>query len=127
MVNKKAQDLIVKMQKSIADNGINVEELVKDLTVLRTYAVAETIPRLAKAIRLTFEHIEEYEGFFIPIPDDEMVDEEGEVIGVVEAASETDTESLVYLLSIMSDAHNKMNYEELKEYNLALKDYAENN
>ena len=127
MVSQKAQDLIVKMQKSITDNGINVEELVNDLKELRTYAVAEKIPRLAKAIRLTFEHIGEYEGFFIPQPEDEMIDEEGEVIGVIEAASETDTDSLMYLLSIMSDAHNKMNYEELKEYNLALKDYAENN
>ncbi|MGB1003989.1 MAG: hypothetical protein ACPGVC_07165 [Salibacteraceae bacterium] len=127
MVSQKAQDLIVKMQKSISDNGINVEELVKELTELRTYAVAEKIPRLCKAIRLTFEHIEEYEGFFIPQPEDEMVDEEGEVIGVIEASSETDTDSLLYLLSIMSDANNKMNFEELKEYNLALKDYAENN
>jgi hypothetical protein len=127
VVSQKAQDLIVKMQKSISDNGINVEELVKDLTELRTYAVAEKIPRLAKAIRLTFEHIGEYEGFFIPVPEDEMVDEEGEVIGVVEAATETDTESLDYLLSIMSDANNKMNYEELKEYNVALKAYADEN
>ena len=127
MVNKKAQDLIQKMQKSISDNGINVEELVKDFTELRTFAVAEKIPRLAKAIRLTFEHIEEYEGFFIPEPEDEMVDEEGEVIGVIEAPTETDTDSLLYLLSIMSDAHNKMNHEELKEYNVALKEYAEEN
>ncbi|UTW66237.1 hypothetical protein KFE94_16535 [bacterium SCSIO 12643] len=127
MVNKKAQDLIQKMQQSISDNGIVIEEMVNDLKELRTYAVAEKIPRLAKAIRLTYEHIEEYEGFFIPQPEDEMVDEDGEVIGVIEAANETDTDSLVYLLSIMSDAHNKMNHAELKEYNLALKDYAENN
>ena len=127
MVNKKAQELISKIQKSITDNGINVEELVKDFTELRTYAVAEKIPRLAKAIRLTFEHIGEYEGFFIPIPEDEMVDEEGEVIGVVEASSEDDADSLHYLLSIMSDAHNKMNHEELGEYNVALKQYAEDN
>jgi len=127
VVNKKAQELISKIQKSITDNGINVEELVKDFTELRTYAVAEKIPRLAKAIRLTFEHIGEYEGFFIPIPEDEMVDEEGEVIGVVEASSEDDADSLHYLLSIMSDAHNKMNHEELGEYNVALKQYAEDN
>ena len=127
VVNKKAQELIQKMQKGIAANGINVEELVKDFTELRTYAVAEKIPRLAKSIRLTFEHIGEYEGFFIPEPEDEMIDEDGEVIGVIEAPTETDTDSLVYLLSIMSDAHNKMNHEELKEYNVALKAYAEEN
>ena len=127
MVNKKAQELIQKMQKSISDNGINVEELVKDFTELRTFAVAEKIPRLAKAIRLTFEHIGEYEGFFIPEPEDEMIDEDGEVIGVIEASTENDTDSLLYLLSIMSDAHNKMNHEELKEYNVALKAYAEDN
>ncbi len=127
MVNKKAQALIEKMQKSISENGINVEELVADFKELRTFAVAEQIPRLAKAIRLTFEHLEEYEGFYIPEPEDEMVDEEGEVIGVIEAGAEHDTDSLLYLISIMSDAHNKMNYAELKEYNLALKAYAEEN
>jgi hypothetical protein len=127
VVNKKAQDLIKKMQQSITDNGIKVEELINEFKELRTYAVAEKIPRLAKAIRLTFEHIEEFQGFFIPQPEDEMVDEEGEVIGVIEASSETDTDSLIYLLSIMSDANNKMNHSELKEYNIALKDYAENN
>lgn len=127
MVNKKAQDLINKMQQSITDNGVNVEELVNDLKELRTYAVTEEIPRLAKAIRLTYEHIEEYEGFFIPMPDDEMVDEEGEVIGVITASNEEDAESLHYLLSIMSDAKNKMNHEELGEYNAALKQYAEDN
>ncbi len=127
MVNKKAQELINKMQQSITDNGINVEQLVSDFKTLREFAIAEQIPRLVKCIRLTNEHLEEYEGFFIPQPEDELVDEEGEVIGVVEAANDSDDESLHYLLSIMSDAHNKMNYEELKEYNLALKDYAENN
>ena len=115
------------MQNSITENGINAEELVTSLTELRTYAVAEKMPRLAKGIRLTFEHIAEYKGFFVPVPEDEMIDEEGEVIGTVEAATETDTDSLLYLLSIMSDANNKMNYEELKEYNIALKDYADNN
>jgi hypothetical protein len=127
VVNKKAQTLIAKMQKSISDNGINVDELVADFKELRTFAVAEKLPRLAKGIRLSFEHIEEYKGFFIPIPEDEMVDEEGEVIGVVEVANDNDAESLHYLLDIMSDVHNKMNHEELGEYNVALKQYAEDN
>lgn len=127
MVNKKAQELIAKMQKSVEDNGIQVEELVADLQALRNFSIAEKLPRLTKAIRLTYEHIGEYEGFFIPQPEDEMVDEEGEVIGVIEASSETDTDSLLYLLSIMQDAENKMNAEELKEYNEALKEYAEEN
>ena len=127
MVNKKAQELIAKMQKSVEDNGIQVEELVADLQALRNFSIAEKLPRLTKAIRLTYEHIGEYEGFFIPQPEDEMVDEEGEVIGVIEAASETDTDSLLYLFSIMQDAENKMNAEELKEYNEALKEYAEEN
>ena len=127
MVNKKAQELIAKMQKSVEDNGIQVEELVADLQALRNFSIAEKLPRLTKAIRLTYEHIGEYKGFFIPQPEDEMVDEEGEVIGVIEASSETDTDSLLYLFSIMQDAENKMNAEELKEYNEALKEYAEEN
>ncbi len=127
MVNKKAQELIAKMQKSVEDNGINVDELVADLQTLRPFSIAEKLPRLTKAIRLTNEHIAEYKGFFIPQPEDEMIDEEGEVIGVIEATSETDTDSLIYLFSIMQDAENKMNAEELKEYNDALKEYAENN
>jgi len=127
VVNKKAQELIAKMQKSVEDNGINVDELVADLQTLRPFSIAEKLPRLTKAIRLTNEHIAEYKGFFIPQPEDEMIDEEGEVIGVIEATSETDTDSLIYLFSIMQDAENKMNAEELKEYNDALKEYAENN
>lgn len=127
MVNKKAQELIAKMQSSVEDNGIKVEELVADLQTLRTFSIAEKLPRLTKVIRLAHEHIGEYKGFFIPQPEDEMVDEEGEVIGVIEAASETDTDSLLYLFSIMQDAENKMNAEELKEYIDAFKEYAENN
>lgn len=127
MVNKKAQALIEKMQKSITDNGINVEELAANFKELREFAIIEKMPRLVKCFRYTYEHLEEYDGFFIPQPEDELVDEEGEVVGVIEAASDNDADSLHYLLSIMSDAHNKMNHEELKEYNVAMKEYAEEN
>ena len=127
MENKKALKLIEKIQKNISENGIDIEQSVNDLMELRTFAIDEKIPRLAKCIRLTCEHLNEYEGFFIPQPDDELVDEDGEVIGIIETANDSDVDSLLYLLSIMKDPHNKINHEEIGEYVTALKEYAAEN
>jgi hypothetical protein len=125
--NKKALKLIEKIQKDISEKGIEIDQLVSDLLELRTYAIDEKIPRLAKCLRLTCEHLNEYEGFFIPQPDDELVDEDGEVIGIIESANDSDVNSLLYLLSIMRDPHNKINHEEIGEYVAALKEYAAEN
>ena len=106
-------------------NGIITNTIVEDLKELRPYAVEEKDPLLAKVIRLTSEHIETYQTFDIPIPEDEPV--EG-----FEEEEETDEdfdpiESLDYLLSLMAESKNKINALELREYSNQLTAYAEEN
>jgi hypothetical protein len=106
-------------------NGIITNTIVEDLKELRPYAVEENSPLLAKVIRLTFEHIETYDSFNIPIPEDEPVEgfeEEPESNNEFDPA-----ESLDYLLSLMAEAKNKINAIELREYSNQLMAYAEEN
>ncbi|HEY9185661.1 MAG TPA: hypothetical protein VIM94_10070 [Salegentibacter sp.] len=125
MKNIKAQQLLNKIQRDLMRNGIIINTLVKDLKELRTIIVDEEgNPLLAKALRLTYEHIENFEGFEIAVPDDEPM-EEGEEIP--ENTAETGQESLDYLLSLMADPENKVNKIELREYVNALNTYAEEN
>lgn len=105
-------------------NGIIINTLVEDLKELRPYAIEEEDPLLAKVIRLTYEHIEEYDTFDIPIPDDEPLDETEESTAAPETNPE---ESLDYLLSLMSDTSIKNNEMDLREYSRALQEYAEEN
>ncbi len=106
-------------------NGIITNTLVDDLKELRPYAVEEQNPLLAKVIRLTFEHIEEYQTFDIPIPEDEPVEGfEGEN---EETSAVDPQESLDYLLSLMAEPKNKVNALELREYSNNLIAYAEEN
>lgn len=125
MENNKAQKLLNKIQGDLMQNGIVTNTIVEDLKALRPYAVEENNPLLAKVIRLTFEHIETYGTFDIPIPQDEPIEgfEEEEIDD-----SETDPkESLDYLLSLISESQNKINEQELREYSSALNAYAEEN
>lgn len=125
MENPKAQKLLNKIQRDLLRNGIILNTIVEDLKELRPYAVEEQNPLLAKVIRLTYEHIETYGTFDIPIPEDEPVEgfEEDE-----EAANEVNPEeSLDYLLSLMAESKNKVNALELREYSNALTEYAEEN
>lgn len=106
MKNPKAQKLLDKIHRDLLRNGIVINTIVEDLKELRPYAVEEEDPLLAKVIRLTFEHIESYQTFDIPIPEDEPLDE------LDENDSENDStpeESLDYLLSLMSDTAIKNN------------------
>lgn len=116
-------------------NGIVTNTIIKDLKELRPFAVEEKNPLLAKVIRLTFEHIETYQTFDIPIPDDEPVENaEGEE-GIEEAVEVEETEekaidpqeSLDYLLSLMAESKNKVNALELREFSNNLIAYAEEN
>jgi len=122
--NPKGQKLLDKIQRDLMRNGLIINTIVDDLKELRPFAVEEEDPLLAKVIRLTYEHIEEYQTFDIPIPDDEPLDE------AEEATASPDTnpeESLDYLLSLMSDTSIKNNEIDLREYSRALQEYAEEN
>jgi len=122
--NPKGQKLLNKIQRNLMRNGIIINTIVEDLKELRPYAVEDENPLLAKVIRLTYEHIENYQTFNIPIPEDEPLDENEEV----SASSDFDPqESLDYLLSIMFDTTIKNNQMDLREYSVDLQKYAEEN
>lgn len=125
MENKKAKKLIEKILSDLDDKGIDINNLIEDLQALRPYAVEEKIPLLAKVIRLTFEHLQSHEGFGIPIPDDEPIEEtneEGEIIATIpQQIRDFDAkESLKYLISLMQDMSNKINLIDLRAYCNAL-------
>ena len=120
MENPSAQKLINKVQVDLLKKGFNAETLIADLKKLREYSLEEGNPVLTKALRLTYEHLEENGAFLIPIPDDEPVEEGEEVISDRKAGNENNLESLEYLLSLFGDLKNKNNILDLKEYNKAL-------
>lgn len=123
--NPKAQKLLNKIQRDLMRNGIITNTIVDDLKELRPYAVEEQNPLLAKVIRLTYEHIETYQTFDIPIPEDEPVEGfEAENSSVSEVDPQ---ESLDYLLSLMAEPENRINALELREYSNNLIAYAEEN
>ena len=80
--NPKAIKLIHKLIEDVSQNGIIINTVVDDLRALRPFTIQEELPLLAKATRLSAEHIEENETFAIPIPQDEPI--EGEEIEVLE-------------------------------------------
>lgn len=127
MTDNKAQKLIDKIIDELRRNGIITNTLVADLKELRPYAVAENRPVLAKAIRLTYEHIDEFGTFTIPIPEDEdIIDEEtGEIIASSDSEPSGPTESLIYLMSLIKNEEHRRNKQEIRSFNNALKQYAE--
>jgi len=122
--NPSAQKLIKKIQVDLLKNGFVAETLITDLKKLREYALEEQVPVLVKAIRLTYEHLEANGAFLIPIPDDEPVDEETELITDGNTVStENNMESLEYIISLFTDLSNKNNMLDLREYNKALQEF----
>lgn len=129
--NTKAQALIKKILDDLEHVGIITNTLVNDLKELRPYAVEEKEPVIAKAIRLTFEHIETYETFHIPIPEDEPIEDLEVDFELHETETETiqstPKENLIYLVTLMKDADNRRNMQEIREFNEAMIAYAEEN
>lgn len=126
MTNKKAQKLIEKIADDLKRNGIITNTLIEDLKELRPYAVKENRPVVAKAIRLIYEHVEQFETFAISIPEDEdiILEETGEVIPA-ETTSNGPSENLVYLISLIANEEHRRNKQEIREFNEALIEYAE--
>lgn len=119
MENPSAQKLINKIQVDLFKKGFDAETLIADLKKLREYSLEEQNPVLTKALRLTYEHLEANGAFLIPIPDDEPVDEETEVVSDTQSTTENNLESLEYLISLFSDLSHKNNLLDLREYNKA--------
>ncbi len=118
--NANAIKLIKLIQSDLVTDGIVTEQIVPNLKKLREYALLEEVPTLVKAIRLTYEHIEANNAFFIAMPNDEPIDESDEVQTTVISEPVNDIESLQYLLSLFKDPTNKHNIIDLKEYNSKL-------
>src|SRR5699024_1924025 len=109
------------------ENGIKTTSLVEALKELRPFAVAENRPVVAKSIRLVYQHLETFDTFAVQIPnDEEIIDEEsGVVLAADESQESTPTESLHYILSLIEHEEHKRNKQEIREFNNALKEYAE--
>lgn len=123
MKSIEAQKLINRISKDLIKSGIVKENLVKELTELREHALEEKDPTVTKVLRLTYEHIGTYGTFNIPIPQDELVDEEGEAVEQEPlAADDLDSrkESLDFLLSLIAGSDKPENREDIKEYRDAL-------
>lgn len=122
--DSKAVNLVKKLIADVAQNGIIINTVVEDLKILRPHTITEQLPLLAKATRLSAEHIEENETFAIPIPqDDDIEDENEEIIAAVDVAASTPEESLHYFLCLIRDIDKKANEDELRVYVKALNEY----
>lgn len=118
MENKQALKLIEKIQKELFKDNFEVPEIVTDLKKLREISLELNNPVLTKALRLAYEHLENNDGFYIGIPDDEPVDVK-DVENQANNSEENNIESLNYFLSLLTDLDKKNNMLDLKEYNKA--------
>lgn len=112
MKHKEAHKAIENIIAEINQKSIEPETISEKLKNLRTYAVEEKRPVVAKALRLVYEHIEENESFIIPIPTDEPLEEEEDDVQLI-----TGDESLIYLLNLIKKSSNQINLQEIREYN----------
>ncbi len=118
MENKQALKLIEKIQKELFKDNFEVSEIVAELKKLREITLELNNPVVTKALRLAYEHIENNNGFFIGIPDDEPVDsKETEIQANI--SEENNVESFNYFLSLLTDLDKKNNVLDLREYNKA--------
>ncbi len=127
MENKKALKLIDSIVKTLESDQIVTDEVVEMVKELRPYAIEESLPVVAKTLRLVSEHVEENEVFAIPIPQDEpIIDEEtGEEVEPEAKDIITGSESLIYLINLIKNSNNIANKAEIREYNRKMEAFAE--
>ena len=127
MENKKATKLIESIVKDLESNQIITNDVVEMVKELRPFAVEESLPVVAKTLRLVYEHIKENEVFAIPIPQDEpLTDEEtGEEIEPEASEIITGSDSLLYLINLIKKSENPANKSEIREYNRKMEAFAE--
>ena len=68
MQNKQAIQLIEKIQKQISSKKHDFSSIIEDLKKVREITMDMNNPVLTKALRLSFEHLEENKAFLIEIP-----------------------------------------------------------
>ena len=111
-----AKEKLGKIIQSVEQNGVQAENLIEDLKALREIAKMEKDPLVVKLLRFTYEYLQENGAFDVEGQFEE--DEEGNRFPV---EGIEDQENLVYLLSLLQNAEQKVNREELKDYRDALK------
>mgnify|MGYP006439044125 CR=1 FL=1 len=119
MDNKKTIKKLDKIIDDVEQNGILYSSLADSLKELREMVVKDDLPVLAKVIRLTYQHLEEFEDFYIPIPEDEPLEEDQEKENV------KGKESILYLMNLIKHYENKFNQEEIRQYINYLEVFAE--
>lgn len=113
MTSSKANKIIQDIIDQVSKDGIDVESVVTQLKELRPIAIQEKDPLLIRAIRLTYEHLEESEDFELNCM--EEVDEDEEVVEESEDES-TPEENLAYMLQLWIQSDNKYNREEIRTF-----------
>jgi hypothetical protein len=111
LANQKLDAIISKVEQ----NGVTAPNLIEDLKELRESALLEQDALVVKVLRLTYEFLDENQGFDVEAQYEE--DEEGN-----EYPIEIDEkDNLLYLLNLLKNAEHKINREEIKDYRTALK------
>ena len=109
MISSKANKTIQDLIDQIAKNGLEVEKLIEQLKELREMASLEKDPLLKRAIRLTYEHLEENDDFELSCiaseEDEEVMDEDA-----------TPEENLSYMLQLWIQSENKYNRDEIRTF-----------
>jgi hypothetical protein len=111
----KANEKLSAIIKLVEKSGVKAPKLIGELKELRAIALEEKDPLVVKVLRLTYEYLSENEGFAVEGQFEE--DEEGNEYPI----EIEEKENLLYLLSLLQNADQKVNREELKDYRDALK------
>lgn len=112
MKHKEARKAIENIIAEINQKSIEPEIISEKLKHLREFAIEEKKPVVAKALRLACEHVIENDSFIIPIPTDEPLEGEEDDVQLI-----TGDESMIYLLNLIKNSSNKINLQEIREYN----------
>lgn len=111
IANKKLETIISKVEKE----GVLYSGVIEDLKDLREQALKEQDPLVVKVLRLSYEFLQEKEGFDVQAQFEE--DEEGNEYPL----EIEDQENFLYLLNLLKNADHKINREEIKDYRSSLK------
>jgi hypothetical protein len=115
MKTKTANDKLNDIIKIVEKGGVTAPKLINELKALRVLALEEKDPLVVKVLRLTYEYLSENESFNVEGQFDE--DEDGNEYPI----EIEEKENLIYLLTLLQSAEQKMNREEIKDYRDALK------
>jgi hypothetical protein len=108
MRQSKANEILENTISDIEKNGLEAEKVAAVLRDVRPMALTEKDPLLTRAIRLTYEHLEENNDFEL-----ECLEE-----------SDSPSENLVYFLQLWIQSENKYNRDEIREFADALTEMA---